>query len=1382
MDKKQFRQIQERVNILINHTKKEDLDRGIDITSDEYKNALVLLRSKLLEDFGLSVEEYEELRKQFYPKKITSYKEIVDTPKIPTDAEIQVAIDNTLSEYKPDIPAPQIINNTKVVKEIVKETPIIQQTERIIERVDEDLTEQLRLNLAELQLSNSDLWSKYMELQKSLPDIEKWNVLVGGKIADGLHQHDFRQRRGYGGVDKDTVLKLISENTVTPITTDEKVKYDASDPTAGYLGAKIVAGTGIILSEGAGGDENKLVITATGTADITAVGDVSTGAAFNGTQGRTLTFYNAAGNGELDYDGIFNFDKSVHIDKTLTANDLVTYGLKSEVTTSGKATTGNYVQNTAGILNLISNITQDEAGYVYNFGAGGSVQDNSVYNHAGAVATSIGVSYGVDFAGTLTSIASYSQYGMSVGATGNLGAVGTKYGSYIYTTGTAGTAYGVYVDVSGATNNYAIYTVGGKIQFGDLATAGFVKSSATGLLSVDTATYLTTETDPVYTAWYNSGSPTLNDISFAEITTPSTPADTYAKLYFKDDATAYSRLYRLDSNADEKAYLTEEEVQGLLGAGVASDYYLSDTASSIAGYYTAYTTETGGIEATFTKAAIIAGAQAVEEWATEANIPTYTTIGSGAIILRIAAKRTAGTRACTLKAQFYERLADNSEILIGTTGNSASLTATKTTYTLTFNLTTAYNLAASSRLVCKLLVTGASTGTNATIEAYVEGLTDSFFSARVAATTNDARYLRKDQDDTTVNDLTALTFNATGETTAYRIDGLANLWRTGTNLIVGQSSGSLIGAGNNYNIVVGDVSGTGLSTGDNNVFLGYSSGNSIETGNYNVLLGANTSTFGDMSSVIAIGTGATPQATNQMVLGSDLTKINDVYIGNGVTNSTAATDVAINASGGNGTNKVGGKLTLAGGKGTGNAVSSQILFQLPTVGTTGTTLQTLSTRMTLDYASLTLPDAFNLIVNATTGTKIGTATTQKLGFYNATPVVQQLATADLGTALSNLGLRASGTAYPITTTGLVVLANTTTALQIGNSAAGVDYRILFDGESSNGSIKYMEDESRFDFDQAVQVIPAVTSSLGLSIIPAGNITNTLSYANLNSIFTMGGSAQLNGYTAKGGYLEVTATRGVSSGTENTQIYGLEMAVLDSHTISGTADLQAAASIALKGSVISTNSVTATPSVDTYMEANGLQFNATSSKTFNYSGATAIEELIGGIVAYAINTDTMTDGNVSAYSIGIQTGGSSNVTGTFDWVENDGIYIGAVSASGGQCDLNVGLYIQGPFTGATNSYAIYDASGVNWALASDNQKILFGAGLDASLYYDGTDLVIDTAEVGSGVLKFADSGSFSTGAGTALLGTNSPATTNTAPYTWLKVKTSDGSTGYIPVWK
>ena len=40
----------------------------------------------------------------------------------------------------------------------------------------------------------------------------------------------------------------------------------------------------------------------------------------------------------------------------------------------------------------------------------------------------------------------------------------------------------------------------------------------------------------------------------------------------------------------------------------------------------------------------------------------------------------------------------------------------------------------------------------------------------------------------------------------------------------------------------------------------------------------------------------------------------------------------------------------------------------------------------------------------------------------------------------------------------------------------------------------------------------------------------------------------------------------------------------------------------------------------------------------------------------------------------------------------------------------------------------------------------------------------------------------TGAGSAAIGSNCPATTVTAPYTWVEVTTSDGSTAYIPAWK
>lgn len=91
----------------------------------------------------------------------------------------------------------------------------------------------------------------------------------------------------------------------------------------------------------------------------------------------------------------------------------------------------------------------------------------------------------------------------------------------------------------------------------------------------------------------------------------------------------------------------------------------------------------------------------------------------------------------------------------------------------------------------------------------------------------------------------------------------------------------------------------------------------------------------------------------------------------------------------------------------------------------------------------TLSDAANIALGTSSGTKIGTATTQKLGFFNATPVVQPSATVDLGTALSSMGLRAAGTAYPLTTSGTVTLSGalnvtgtiTTSRARVVSSAA-----------------------------------------------------------------------------------------------------------------------------------------------------------------------------------------------------------------------------------------------------------------------------------------------------------------------------------------------------------
>lgn len=66
--------------------------------------------------------------------------------------------------------------------------------------------------------------------------------------------------------------------------------------------------------------------------------------------------------------------------------------------------------------------------------------------------------------------------------------------------------------------------------------------------------------------------------------------------------------------------------------------------------------------------------------------------------------------------------------------------------------------------------------------------------------------------------------------------------------------------------------------------------------------------------------------------------------------------------------------------------------------------------------NLTFADAVNVIINATTGTKIGTAATQKLGFWNAAPVVQPAGAAQAEvTATSTNGVIAGCTSSAQTT-------------------------------------------------------------------------------------------------------------------------------------------------------------------------------------------------------------------------------------------------------------------------------------------------------------------------------------------------------------------------------
>ena len=86
-----------------------------------------------------------------------------------------------------------------------------------------------------------------------------------------------------------------------------------------------------------------------------------------------------------------------------------------------------------------------------------------------------------------------------------------------------------------------------------------------------------------------------------------------------------------------------------------------------------------------------------------------------------------------------------------------------------------------------------------------------------------------------------------------------------------------------------------------------------------------------------------------------------------------------------------------------------------TLGAGATTVGTLAAAATTLSGNLTLGDN-NIVAGTTTGAKIGTATTQKLAFYNATPIVQP-AGANQAALTNSTGGTADGTLAAVSGSG-----------------------------------------------------------------------------------------------------------------------------------------------------------------------------------------------------------------------------------------------------------------------------------------------------------------------------------------------------------------------------
>jgi hypothetical protein len=171
----------------------------------------------------------------------------------------------------------------------------------------------------------------------------------------------------------------------------------------------------------------------------------------------------------------------------------------------------------------------------------------------------------------------------------------------------------------------------------------------------------------------------------------------------------------------------------------------------------------------------------------------------------------------------------------------------------------------------------------------------------------------------------------------------------GSSLSVGSHNSVVVGA----NLSVVSDHTTAVGTGMTGSIGGFCAvvGNGIAAGCANaVAIGYGASVTGGSNGTIAIGNGATTTAAGQIVFDSTAFGLTDAYWG-GVT-KVSPVGFTQHATGGSGANVAGANYTVAGGQGTGTGIGGSFIVQTSAAGSTGSTLNGLTTRLTIDSTGL----------------------------------------------------------------------------------------------------------------------------------------------------------------------------------------------------------------------------------------------------------------------------------------------------------------------------------------------------------------------------------------------------------------------------------------------
>ena len=323
-------------------------------------------------------------------------------------------------------------------------------------------------------------------------------------------------------------------------------------------------------------------------------------------------------------------------------------------------------------------------------------------------------------------------------------------------------------------------------------------------------------------------------------------------------------------------------------------------------------------------------------------------------------------------------------------------------------------------------------------------------------------------------------------------------------------------------------------------------------------------------------------------------------------------------------------------------------------------------------------------------------------------------------------------AYNFLTTGTLGAGDTTIdgTLIIDNTA---DNSFLLRQEGVGASIVSMDSR---DAQTIMEITPTNTQLTGI------NMTHSTSdvghgKASDSPLFdlskTITGTDDMTSMTVEGFNIDITnsfaqqAVNGMSTVVQTTTPFSLNVEVDGAHTGTGVSmgppNLFNEITTGFNARVIRSGTISIANSAYTGIVLSGQTLSTMDSSSYDNADGNP-EFTTTGLTLTA--TDAISNvyaGTVTKTVIGLSVDAISKLSSAW-------------AGGSGTTELNIikiGSDVQQP---ADTSWAIKDISGYDWTLQSDNQKIFFGAGQDASIYYDGSNMIFITNETGDGLAWFS----------------------------------------------